>query len=532
MPITNLTNKVTYNGDGATSVFPYSFKIYEDTELVVEKITIADGTISALTLTTDYTISGAGTASGGNVTTICASISAAYKLVIRRVLPLTQEVDLEDNEATSAATLEEVYDRLCMIAQQLQEQIDRSLLRTPDLSAALVFPAASAKAYIGWNAAGTALENKTITLDSAMEKASTSDAEAGTNDTKYMTPIKVLAALNKSGLYSAPIANLPIDTDGTLTANSDAVIATQKAVKTYADTKVAATEKSSIAAASKIPVMGTSGYMPDDSVDTTALKTGTSEVSRSGTYTDNTITGGSYCFYPQIKMSHSVSQTHNAFICGRDDNAAFTGWSAAYVTTISLACQTNTIYAQCRYVTASGKDHWIFLLRDKISGEIVSGSSAPDHVCYGNGGDPEKLPHPFGNPDLDKYEIILLDKETTEALKEESRITGKSILTLIHEDFKIDTTKEGVYQPLHSGKFLNEEPVLIETIPSYIKIRKILKLTAQEKQDKEIARQQMIQQLRQNEELKKQNRLKALDKLKALGLMIEELEALGLKKEE
>ncbi len=42
-------------------------------------------------------------------------------------------------------------------------------------------------------------------------------------------------------LVTLPVTGLPIDTAGTLASNSDALIPTQKAVKTYADTKIAST---------------------------------------------------------------------------------------------------------------------------------------------------------------------------------------------------------------------------------------------------------------------------------------------------
>lgn len=58
--------------------------------------------------------------------------------------------------------------------------------------------------------------------------ASVAQAQAGTSDSVLMTPLKTADA----------IANY-LDTDGTLAANSDVKIATQKATKTYADTKLA-----------------------------------------------------------------------------------------------------------------------------------------------------------------------------------------------------------------------------------------------------------------------------------------------------
>lgn len=64
------------------------------------------------------------------------------------------------------------------------------------------------------------------------------DAGAGTVPTNT-TYWQVLANKGSTGATGATGGTLPIDTDGTLAANSDSFIATQKATKTYADTKQA-----------------------------------------------------------------------------------------------------------------------------------------------------------------------------------------------------------------------------------------------------------------------------------------------------
>jgi len=128
MTVSSTTSKVIYTGNGSASVFAYPFKIYEDADLVVTKVTISTEAETDLTLTTDYTVSGAGEDGGGNVTLVAGALSALYKLVIRRVLDLKQETDYVENDPFPAETHEEVADRVVMIAQQLQEQVDRAVL--------------------------------------------------------------------------------------------------------------------------------------------------------------------------------------------------------------------------------------------------------------------------------------------------------------------------------------------------------------------------------------------------------------------
>ncbi len=55
-----------------------------------------------------------------------------------------------------------------------------------------------------------------------------------------------------------------------------------------------------------------------------------------------------------------------------------------------------TAYAQQRYVTSSGEVFWIFILRNKATKEVMATWQAPDHPCFGNGGKPVLVPHPFG----------------------------------------------------------------------------------------------------------------------------------------
>lgn len=127
MTITSTSNKITYTGSGTTGPFTYNFKIFEDTDLEVTKYTIADGTSETLALTTDYTVTGAGEEAGGTLTLV-ATLSSSYKLIIRRVLPITQEIDYIANDPFPAASHEEALDRSTMINQQQQEQLDRAVL--------------------------------------------------------------------------------------------------------------------------------------------------------------------------------------------------------------------------------------------------------------------------------------------------------------------------------------------------------------------------------------------------------------------
>ncbi len=177
MTVPNENNKNTYTCNGSQTVFPYTFGIFSDDEIQVILYTIADGTETVLTLTTHYTVSGApGT---GNVTALTA-YSSDYKLILTMNLPYTQDIDPVENDPNRAEITEEAYDRTVKLCLQLKEQLDRAVLLDASQSTQIVFPVPSADDVIGWNAGGTALENKTG-YEAAAAAAAASAAAAATS---------------------------------------------------------------------------------------------------------------------------------------------------------------------------------------------------------------------------------------------------------------------------------------------------------------------------------------------------------------
>ena len=125
MTISTTIIKVSYSGDGTQTVFPYTFKINAEADIQVI-IRASNGTETVKTLTTDYSVSGVGSASGGNVTMVTAP-SATETIVIRRETTQTQTVDLVENDPFTAETVEGAFDKSVAISQELQEEVDRSI---------------------------------------------------------------------------------------------------------------------------------------------------------------------------------------------------------------------------------------------------------------------------------------------------------------------------------------------------------------------------------------------------------------------
>ena len=165
MTVSSELNRKQYAGNGVTTSFATSPVVFFDSsDLDVYVVTTATGAATLLTETTDYTVSG-GDGSTGTVSLagLYGAPSASQTLVIVRNVPLTQATDFVQNDASDAEVQEDALDKLTMADQQLSARLDRSFtLADSDVSgASLTVPTPEANSLVGWNSAGTALENKT-----------------------------------------------------------------------------------------------------------------------------------------------------------------------------------------------------------------------------------------------------------------------------------------------------------------------------------------------------------------------------------
>ena len=128
MTVSSTTVKNSYSGNGSTTQFAYGFKIFADTDLIVIIRTDSTGAETVKTLTTHYTVSGAGDASGGNVTFTSGNTPASGQtVVIIREVPQTEAIDYIANDPFPADSHEEGLDRGTMTTQQVQEELNRAI---------------------------------------------------------------------------------------------------------------------------------------------------------------------------------------------------------------------------------------------------------------------------------------------------------------------------------------------------------------------------------------------------------------------
>jgi hypothetical protein len=194
MTVSSTINREQYSTDGVTTAFAIHFPFFDDTDVNAVYVD-ALGNPTPLALNADYTVSGGGGA-GGTLTALAAPAGGGA-LTIYREIPFTQEDDYVEDDPLPADTLEGGFDRAVMRDQQLKDAQDRALTLPVTIpagvSAVLPFPVVDS--FLGWNATGTGLENKTLPDPSTLVKATPSQAVNGANDTAFMTPAMTKAAL-------------------------------------------------------------------------------------------------------------------------------------------------------------------------------------------------------------------------------------------------------------------------------------------------------------------------------------------------
>lgn len=167
MTISSENFRKQYSGNDSTTVFPYDFKVTAASQLNVI-VTNALGVESTKVLNTDYTVSGVGVDGGGNVTYPISGdeLPTGSIITIRRNLPLTQLTDLINQTAFQAQTIEEVFDRLTMISQQLQEALDRCLQQAVSDTGVVILPTLNSRKnkFLGFDSAGSFSVKEAIAL--------------------------------------------------------------------------------------------------------------------------------------------------------------------------------------------------------------------------------------------------------------------------------------------------------------------------------------------------------------------------------
>lgn len=158
MTITNQNNVIIYQGNGAATVFPFSFEVPESSNMFVRLLDAVTNAVLETLAPGTYSVVGFGNPFGGSVTypLVGSPLASDKKIMIERILPYTQDMDIQNEGGFYPEVIEDQMDRIVMQIQQIAERQARSLITNPGVPGP-TFPSPEDNTVIGWD--GTTLVN-------------------------------------------------------------------------------------------------------------------------------------------------------------------------------------------------------------------------------------------------------------------------------------------------------------------------------------------------------------------------------------
>lgn len=138
MSISSQVSRNDYVANGTQTVYAYSFKIFNSSELKVISTSVL-GVETVLTEGINYSVSGVRSKTGGSIT-FTAAPTVGVQLTILRNLPLTQGTDFRNTGDVFPETIEDALDRQTMAQQQQEERTSRALKLPRHLTEATFSP--------------------------------------------------------------------------------------------------------------------------------------------------------------------------------------------------------------------------------------------------------------------------------------------------------------------------------------------------------------------------------------------------------
>lgn len=230
MTLSSTNNRNDYTGTGTLDTYSYTFKIFAAADLKVTTRVGSTETTLVLNDPAGYTVTGVGEDAGGTIVLTAGNLANGTVLTIRRVMDIKQETDISNQGPSFRRTLEDTYDTSRMIDQQLANDIDGSVRLAETVSPSDVstqMPVPVGNTLLGWNASGTAIENKTAAGTATLPATAGFVAFAsGTTYTSRTFTVKdymsitnatglsgnPLIGINASGVSGSLMANLSVDT--------------------------------------------------------------------------------------------------------------------------------------------------------------------------------------------------------------------------------------------------------------------------------------------------------------------------------
>jgi hypothetical protein len=183
MTVTTTARRQQFVLDGSEDEFTFTFRALTAVPTDIKCIATVYGNDTDLQYTTDYSVVVNTNGVGGTVTLVSPATVGSGVLTVYRETTNKQESDYDDYNQFPADTLENDLDIRTLVAQELSETQDRTVLVAISTPAGInpVLPVPAANKVIGWDSAGTSMENKDpvgSAADAASAAASAASAAA------------------------------------------------------------------------------------------------------------------------------------------------------------------------------------------------------------------------------------------------------------------------------------------------------------------------------------------------------------------
>jgi len=174
-----------FTGNGVTTVFPFTFKVFANIDLRVAKLNTTSNVEAILVLNTDYTVTLNGDQDSNPGGTITASVLAVgFSLTITSDVANLQPTDLTNQGGFYPEVITDALDRATIQIQQLADQTDRAIkIPLSDGVLDMTTPVVSARQgkYLAFDSLGLPIASVGTGNDSALrtDLANASAASAG-----------------------------------------------------------------------------------------------------------------------------------------------------------------------------------------------------------------------------------------------------------------------------------------------------------------------------------------------------------------
>ena len=170
-----------YLGDGSQTAFPFTFKVFAAGD-VRAYVADSQGKERALTYGADYrvTLHDNQEARPGGQLALTVALATGEKLAIGSQTAIVQEKTFTNQGGFYPTLLNDGFDRLTVICQELQAQLARAMLAPVNATVTPSFPLPDAKKYLRWSDDGQTLVNDAFDTDALYRQLETFETSVKT----------------------------------------------------------------------------------------------------------------------------------------------------------------------------------------------------------------------------------------------------------------------------------------------------------------------------------------------------------------